>query len=109
MRIVALSLHQLEDFNVENLHERTHIGKVSVHGTSEGKVVLHALHQLTETAVRKYLCKNQHVIIENAQKVPLLTIIEDDQKWCHQIAHSLDITHLHVLPHVCAHDVAQFF
>ena len=83
---------------------------MSVHGPAERKVVLHALHQLAKTAVGKHLYGNKQPVKSRDQRQGHeggRTIIKDDQKRRHQIAHSLNITHFHVLPHVGAHDVAQ--
>lgn len=55
-----------------HLDQRPHVGKVGVHGSSMGEVLVHPLHQLSEAAESQSLCAGRRDITAAARALQLL-------------------------------------
>lgn len=89
MRIIAVRVHQLEQLVVQDLNQGSEVREVGIHGPTIREVGDHALHQVNETTVGQDF------------------VLEDDEKWGHEVTHALHVALVQVLPHIGTHDVAQ--
>lgn len=82
MCVIPVRMHQFVHFRVQNLYQRPHVRKVAVHRIAVRKVLHHTFHQVAEAGISQAL------------------VIENYQKWCHQVAHALHVSYVEVFPYV---------